>query len=685
MSGIDHARVLRASFAFARESEGSSTSSFVEPWNLHPMTSLALGTFRAAPWLREVSVSGPVPAIAVQQAAVSRVAYYAPVVAKRRKLQQRLLDCVGDDLRAVALHKWLSVVECNLQASEVGRHLLRLHDSPDELVTVKGILDDVTATKATATLSLRVNALLAFWKWFKTTGDTGALPFPVLELCMYAYFKVLDRDGKSASKASSFLQAWKFAVFVFGFDDPTLAATSLRCSGSAHKQFLRKRMLRSRNTLHTIALACLEIAACHLEDAFLSAAAGFLCLCTYGRLRCSDGNKLSSVAVEETFVGSCVTKGFLEAAITKSKTSKSKEKQTMFLPVVVPMIGLTGCNWFRAFESSRRALRLADIPGSREDAVDGAELCVFPSWRSWLAKSPKPVDAEELGLLLTWILQKCSVPAWMLENIGSHSLKATLLTACGKYPLPVEDRQLLGYHVLRREASVLNYNRDNLAGPIEKLWMVLKSIRAGRFLPDAVRSERRRKARHALPLSAKFLQVLGFSPEDLVGKLSGFALDESGVIADVVTPVVATDHPDGVGLGELYPLHSPTSLVEEEEDEEGLVAGDLDVSSSDSSEDRAPSIALEPILDELEAARLAAEVAGESSLVAVRKFRTKVIPEAANTNELYRHAVRLTVHYGSLRGSEFLGCGRAKLMLHQQTFDDVTDLFPLCRDCFALE
>ena len=77
----------------------------------------------------------------------------------------------------------------------------------------------------TATLSLRVNALLAFWKWFKTVGDTGVLPFPVLELSMYAYFRVLDRDGKSASKASSFLQSWMFAVFVCGFDDPTLAAT----------------------------------------------------------------------------------------------------------------------------------------------------------------------------------------------------------------------------------------------------------------------------------------------------------------------------------------------------------------------------------------------------------------------------------------------------------------------------
>ena len=103
MSSVDHARVLRASFAFVRESEAQGSGA--EPWNMHPFAALALGTFRAAPWLREVAVRGPVPAIALQQAVVWRVAYYAPVVAKRRKLQQRLLDCVGDDWRAVALHK----------------------------------------------------------------------------------------------------------------------------------------------------------------------------------------------------------------------------------------------------------------------------------------------------------------------------------------------------------------------------------------------------------------------------------------------------------------------------------------------------------------------------------------------------------------------------------------------------
>ena len=651
------------------------------------MAALASGEHDPTPWLRGVAVRGPVPAIASLQGVASRVAYYAPVIAKRRRLLQRMLDTEGDDLRAVALHKWLAVVECNLYASDVGRHLLRLHDCPDALLTVKGMLDDFTATRATSTLSLRVNSLLAFWKWYKAFGDASVLPFPILELSMYAYLRCLDRERKSASSASSFLQSWRFAVAVFGFDDPSCAASSLRCAGSAHRQFLRKRMLRSRNTLHTVAMACLEVAACHLEDAFLCAAAGFLCLCLYGRLRCSDGNKLSFVTIDETTAGGHVTKGFLEAALTKSKTSKSKEKKTMFLPVVVPMIGLTGLNWYRAFEAARRVLKLPDIPASREEAEGITEVCVLPSWRSWLAGAPKPIDADELGLLLTWLLQRCLVPDALLANIGSHSLKATLLTACGKFPLEVEDRQLLGYHVLRREASVLNYNRDNMSGPIAKLWNVIKSMRAGRFVPDAARADRHVKPPMAVPIPVQFQRTMGFSLQALQGKLSGFALNELGVISDVVAPALASAGEEDVGLGELGQLHSPTSLVEEEEDQESFGASDSEGSSSleDKLDNGQPLEVLAPILDEFEATRLAAEVSGESSLVAARKIRLKVIPEAANTNELYRHSVRLTVHYGSMKGSEFLGCGRAKLMLRKQTFEDVSELFPLCRDCFALD
>jgi hypothetical protein len=152
----------------------------------------------------------------------------------------------------------------------------------------------------------------------------------------------------------------------------------------------------------------------------------------------------------------------------------------------------------------------------------------------------------------------------------------------------------------------------------------------------------------------------------------------------VVAPAQASEVEEEVVPGEFAPRHSPTSLAEEEA-VQSLGSDEVKASSSsdDESSDGQPNVVLTPIADESEATRLAAEVSGESSLVTTR--RLKVIPEAANTAELYRHSARLTVHYGSTKGSEFLGCGRPKLMLHRQTFEDVAELYPLCRDCFALE
>ena len=224
-----------------------------------------------------------------------------------------------------------------------------------------------------------------------------------------------------------------------------------------------------------------------------------------------------------------------------------------------------------------------------------------------------------------------------------------------------------------------------MSGPIAKLWNVIKLIRAGRFVPDAARADRHFKAPEAVPMAVQFQRTMGFSLHDLEGKLSGFQLNELGVIAEVVAPALASaGDEEEVQLGDATQLHSPTSLVDEEEVESlGSDKEEASSSSDDEPSTGQPNEVLAPIVDEREATRLAAEVSGEASRVTTR--RLKVIPEAANTEEVYRHAVRLTVHFGSMRGSEFLGCGRPKLMLHKQTFEDVADMFPLCRDCFALD
>ncbi len=77
-----------------------------------------------------------------------------------------------------------------------------------------------------------------------------------------------------------------------------------------------------------------------------------------------------------------------------------------------------------------------------------------------------------------------------LSNVGTHSLKATLLSSAAKAGLPTGARTILGYHVKPSERSVLEYSRDEFGEPLRLLGNLLQDVGSGRFLPDATRSGR---------------------------------------------------------------------------------------------------------------------------------------------------------------------------------------------------
>ena len=111
------------------------------------------------------------------------------------------------------------------------------------------------------------------------------MPFPIDENVVYSYSKEIETEKRAASRAASLLQASNVAVHAFGFDDPHCACKSLRCIGAAHKQYLRKKMLRSRSALLVIMVLFFEILACQCHDLFTKVVAGFVCMCIYGRFR----------------------------------------------------------------------------------------------------------------------------------------------------------------------------------------------------------------------------------------------------------------------------------------------------------------------------------------------------------------------------------------------------------------
>lgn len=62
----------------------------------------------------------------------------------------------------------------------------------------------------------------------------------------------------------------------------------------------------------------------------------------------------------------------------KVKMSRSREKQTIFLPSVIPTVGVLGIDWFAAFLANRKHLGLEDFP-SLEGRGYERDFVVLPS------------------------------------------------------------------------------------------------------------------------------------------------------------------------------------------------------------------------------------------------------------------------------------------------------------------
>ena len=146
--------------------------------------------------------------------------------------------------------------------------------------------------KATSTLDLRANVVLRFPKWHSNYRPSDELALPVKGVDMYAYFGHLKATRAAPTAAAGALQAWSFCVHVLGFNDVYETAGSLRCMGSAHRQFLHKRRLRRKDAFLAAMIAVLEVAAEFECDVTLRALVGYAVFCTHGRLRNADGNCL---------------------------------------------------------------------------------------------------------------------------------------------------------------------------------------------------------------------------------------------------------------------------------------------------------------------------------------------------------------------------------------------------------
>ena len=101
--------------------------------------------------------------------------------------------------------------------------------------------------------------------------------------------------------------------------------------------------------------------------------------------------------------------------------------------------------------------------------------------------SKVPLKVDRGGAWLRALLPGSSEAASDVR-IATHSCKATALSWLAKRGVAAGPRRTLGYHVPRKDKSLVIYARDSLAAPLRDLDRTIAEIATGAFKPDLTRS-----------------------------------------------------------------------------------------------------------------------------------------------------------------------------------------------------
>ena len=437
---------------------GSHVGRLPMPWESTPLMRSIFQKDKM-PWLAAPKIPRTFPAVSSSGASERIISDHEHKL-RIRDLSHEVAGSSRDMDRDRVLLKWLEVILIQPSESRVGKQLMEVKVDDGDCGRHLQIVADTLMKKATRTLNLRVASLLLYIRWLrKHSLSEQFLPF--YEPTVYDYMCDLRDTACSATRGTTFISTLAFVQELLGMTGTASCLESARVSGAALQMYLTKRPLKQAPPLEPIMLALLEMMSFCLYDPYLRCMAGFCLMCIYGRLRVSDMHRIVNLSVRGAFV---------EGNLMRVKTARAKEKQSTFLPCVVPCDGMLGLDWFHAFTYNRKSLGLKDFP-SAESRCDDKSFVVMPSEATCGLEVQTRVATSEVTAKLRLMLGKF-LPAANFNKITSHSLKTTVLNYLGTYGVDCTHTELLGYH-LTQHRSAINYQRSALSAPLRTMCKVL--------------------------------------------------------------------------------------------------------------------------------------------------------------------------------------------------------------------
>ena len=358
-----------------------------------------------------------------------------------------------------AVLRWKAAVEKWPESIQI---VQMLHACSDHQATLN-LLADFFVLKSPETLKKRINSLQFYMQFL----DSINAPFPGSEALLYMFFCQLRDNGCVPSRMKGILEALSFTMYVFEIPSLEPLCKSRRCHGVASRK--SNGPSRQADPLKVAELRCIhECLQDEVEDLWNRLAAGAILFAVYSRSRWSDLQHACKLEADVDDHGTCA---YLEATVREFKTSSSAAFRNHFLSVVGPAVGVTNDNWAKTWMQVREDMMLDSI----------AQVPIMPAPDADGRATVRPIRTTEIGRWCEFILTKQGVELGD-RKIRSHSFKCTTLSFAAKFGGNLDDRLILGGHVMPFR-SVVTYSRGTIAGPIRFLERILLAIRNNSFFP----------------------------------------------------------------------------------------------------------------------------------------------------------------------------------------------------------
>ena len=374
--------------------------------------------------------------------------------------------------RLQALCKWSNLLRLAPKLFSE-RTLASLPDTGDQAVAEH--LDLLFSRKSTNTLLLRVQPLMRFVLWARRACPDESPS----EQLVWVHCRWLQTTA-APSSIDIFVSSLHFVHGTLGLGVPVTDLLSPRIRGLAHTHLRTKEPVNQAPPLSTAQVKWLEYLSGSAPDDYERLVAATLCFMVFARARRSDLARATHVQFDLTSDGS---DGFVECKVKNPKQVKAASRRNLFLPLTAVYRGLGSASWGALFFAARARLGLQN-----EGALDHPLIPALSSTGHWLP------DCLSSAALTTWLRALLSrapdADYGLIQQVRSHSCKATALSWCSKMGLDDRTVTLLGYHSQGRNMASLGYRRDVLAGPLRDLSKVIQSVASGSFCPDVTRSGR---------------------------------------------------------------------------------------------------------------------------------------------------------------------------------------------------